>query len=82
MNELETIESSELDGVTGAGRFDTLRRAGSWAWKQAERGMTALGVYEAGRAAYDWATGGNRNPGGTPPTAPAQPSQPAEGAPQ
>lgn len=41
--DLETIESCDLAGVTGAGRFDTLRRAGSWAWKQAERGMTGLG---------------------------------------
>ena len=72
--EFETIESDELNDVTGAGKWQTVGKVAKWGWNQVDRGLTALGVYEAGRAVYDYATGGNQQP--------AQPAQPAEGAPQ
>jgi hypothetical protein len=67
--EFQTIDSCNLDDVTG-GRGGGLVRAGKWLWNKADRAMTAWGVYEAGQAVYDWATGGNRQQPQQPQTPP------------
>lgn len=74
MQDFETISQDSLDDVTGGSRFGAIKRGAQWTWDKVNQGLSALGVYEAGRSVYDWATGGS-TPAQTPPTTPTQPRQ-------
>lgn len=71
-NELQTIETNELETVTGGGgKAELVRRAAGWAWRNVIAPM-------GGGAIYDWATGGNQQPAQQPQQQPQPQPQPQQ----
>ena len=60
-NEFSTIDSSDLDNVTGgAGKAELIKKGAQWAWRNV---IAPIGGGAAWQAASDWMSGrGNQQP--------------------
>jgi hypothetical protein len=70
-NEFSTIDSNDLDNVTGgAGRGTLIKKGAQWAWRNV---IAPIGGGAAWEAASQWLGGGNNQP------QQPQPQQPQQG---
>jgi hypothetical protein len=57
-NEFSTIDSKDLDNVTGGGAAgQVIKKGAQWAWRNV---IAPIGGGAAWQAASDWMSGGNR----------------------
>jgi hypothetical protein len=64
-SEFSTIDTNDLDSVTGGSRGQAIKKAGQWAWRNV---IGPMGGGAAWEAASRWLGGGQQQP--------AQPAQP------
>jgi hypothetical protein len=67
-NEFQTIETNDLDNVSGGNRGQAVRKAAGWAWRNVIAPM-------GGGAVYEWASQRLGGGGGQQPQQPQQPAQ-------